>query len=138
MSDKKEKKESNKNDSSIEFLNSGEIIDRVRELLDVPNDVKLSHKFNISQNTIYSWRARNNADIGLLINLLNEFFPEKLENLDFNWLLTGSTFLERTIKNDTTDATIENLKSENEKLKNELQNSKNTILTLANLLSEKQ
>ena len=132
MVDKKEKKDGRKNDVSNEYLNSGDIIDRVKELIGVPNDMKLAHEFKISQNTIYSWRARNNADLTLMINLLFQYFPEKMENFDFNWLITG-----KSSNYSNEDDAIEISDSMIESLNQEIESLKNAINTLAKIIAEK-
>jgi len=137
----------NSDNTKNEVLKSGQIIDRLKEFLGSPNDMKLSQAFKISQNTIYSWRSRNNADIGLIINKIGEFFPEKLKDIDYKWLLFGikpETDDKLIDENNESsrkfvdDAIVQKLTDDNKSLKEELESSKRIISGLVSIMAEMQ
>lgn len=134
---KKEVLDKKNTENSYNFvLNSGEIIDRVKKLLLIENDMKLARLFGMSQNTLYSWRARNNADIGLLIEKIHASFPKQLIGIDYTWLLTGKGYNEIVVAIQATEALIQNLTEENTSLKKELETSKGIISGLVNIMAE--
>lgn len=119
-------------------INSSEILDRVRDVLDVDNDLKLAKILEISQQTIKNWRLRNNVDIILLANKINRIIPKLAPLLDYNWLIFGETpkysleYLKEIV------SSLDKLEKENEELAKKTQDADLTILKLINKYVEGQ
>ena len=119
-------------------INSSEILDRVRDVVDVDNDLKLAKILEISQQTIKNWRLRNNADIGLLVNKIKRINPKLTEFISLNWLIFGETpkysleYLKEII------SSLDKLEKEREEINKEKQDIDITIFKLINQYVEEQ
>lgn len=60
---------------------ASEIIKRAKQAMNFKNDSELADFLGISRATLSNWQSRRRIDYALLLG--------KLQNVDFNWLLTG-------------------------------------------------
>lgn len=132
---------SEKNDNFPEIIlnrkiNSGDVIDRVKQLLKIENDMKLAHAFKMSQNTVYSWRARNNADILFILNKINELHQNRAVVVDTNWLLYGEGYGEIVKSIENANGLIQTTRQENISLKKELEETKNLLKSVIKMMGE--
>ena len=61
------------------MLNSANIIDKLKEHLDIKTDTDLAKYLELHHSTLAGWRNRNSLNIELIL--------EKVNNIDLNWLL---------------------------------------------------
>lgn len=59
------------------------IIQRLKQYYGLSTNTELANKLGVAQNTISGWIKRNSIDYDLIIS--------KCEDVDFNWLLSGTT-----------------------------------------------
>lgn len=63
------------------ILNVSEIVKRAKRALNLKLDSELAEYLGVGRATLSNWCKRNSIDFPLLLN--------KLQDVDFNWLLTG-------------------------------------------------
>lgn len=64
-------------------LDANKIIKRVKECLKLKRDVELANLLNVKQNTISSWKKRNNIDLTTIITLCEPV------GVSIDWLIYG-------------------------------------------------
>jgi len=117
-------------------FNVDAILQRLRSLLKINNDMQLSHYLNISQNTIYSWRNRNVIDIQLIVEKIKNVNQKSSIAIDINWLIFGEGIGDIVTSIENSSGIIQKYIYENTELKKELESNRAIINGLIKLLSE--
>lgn len=65
----------------MKTLQYNDILDRLKEVLNLASDTELANALGVSKSTVSNWRKRNTTDLPLLFS--------QCEHVDLNWLVFG-------------------------------------------------
>lgn len=77
---------------NVSFMNKGEMLDAIKEYLNMKKNTELASFLGISSQAVSNWYSRNTFDAELIYT--------KCVNLSAEWLLTGKGSMKKTIIED--------------------------------------
>lgn len=107
---------------------SSKILDRLKNMYNLKEDLQLAKKLKISSNTLHAWRSRDNVNLRTIVL--------SLPDIDYNFLIKGKGMNYAQIHNHEEENKI--LKEENRQLRIENDKLLQVIETLSSTLQRRR